>query len=160
VTYSNANIKPQEQMLMGQDMGFRLPEFDIEVTTEKANPYKKMEMNELALNFYAQGFFNPQMTDQALACLEMMDFNHKEKIVQRIQQNGTMMQMLLQYQQIALQLAAQVNPMLADQIAQGILSQGGQPIPQGGAVEMGVESAEHPRVEHAREQARQSTQTD
>jgi len=160
VTYSNANIKPQEQMLMGQDMGFRLPEFDIEVTTEKANPYKKMEMNELALNFYAQGFFNPQMTDQALACLEMMDFNHKEKIVQRIQQNGTMMQMLLQYQQIALQLAAQVNPMLADQIAQGILSQGGQPIPQGGAVEMGAESAEHPRVEHAREQARQSTQTD
>ena len=139
--------------------GYRLPEFDIDVTAEKSNPYKKMEMNELALNFYNQGFFNPQMADQALACLQMMDFPQKDEIMQRIQQNGTMQQMLIQYQQIALQLAQMYDPALADQIAQQILQQNGQPVPHGGMVNLeGAE--EHPYVEQSREQARASTQAD
>lgn len=160
VEYSNAKIKEQPLMTGGQNMGYRLPEFDIEVTTEKANPYKKMEMNELALSFYNQGFFNPQMADQAMACLQMMDFPKKEEILQRVQSNGTMYQLLIQYQQLALQLAQQVDPMLAQQLAQQILQQGGQPVPQGGPVNIGTENAEHPYVEQSREQARASTQAD
>ena len=162
VTYSNQNIIPQQQMLMGVDMGFRLPEFDIDVSAEKENPYKKMEMNELALNFYQQGFFNPQMADQALSCLEMMDFKYKEDIMDRIKQNGTLMQMLLQYQKIALQLATQVDPMLAEQIANDMLMQGGQPLPQGTGSEVNLDGStqEHPYAERARSQARASTQVD
>ena len=87
VQFNNAGLVPQPQMTMGNDMGFRLPEFDIEVTSEKANPYKKMEINELALNFYNLGFFNPQMTDQALACLNMMDFTHKDEVMNKIREN-------------------------------------------------------------------------
>ena len=159
VQFSNQGIVAQPQMMMGQNMGFRLPEFDVDVTTEKANPYKKMEMNELALNFYAQGFFNPQMADQALACLEMMNFDHKDDIVNRISQNNTLQQMLLQYQQIALQLAQQVDPALAEQLAMQIMGgQGGQPLPQGGMVNL--DEGEHPYVENARNQARASTQAD
>ena len=78
IQYNNAGLQGQPQMLGGMDMGLRVPEFDIEVTSEKANPYKKMEINELALSFYNMGFFNPQMTDQALACLNMMDFTKKD----------------------------------------------------------------------------------
>lgn len=159
VQYSNAGLKEQPMQTMGANTGFRLPEFDVDVTTEKANPYKKMEMNELALNFYNQGFFNPQMADQALACLQMMDFTHKDEIMQRIQQNGTLQQLLVQYQQIALQLAQQINPALAEQLAQQILQQGGQPVPQGGMVSMGG-GTEHPFVETARDQARASTQAE
>ena len=159
VQYSNAGLKEQPMQTMGTETGFRLPEFDIDVTTEKANPYKKMEMNELALNFYNQGFFNPQMADQALACLQMMDFTRKDEIMQRIQQNGTLQQLLAQYQQIALELAQQVDPALAEQIAQQILQQGGQPLPQGGMVNLDG-GDEHPYVEHSREQARASTQAD
>lgn len=160
VTYSNEGLVAQQQGAMGMDMGLRLPEFDISVTSEKASPYKKMEQNELALNFYQQGFFNPQMADQALACLEMMDFDGKDEIMQRIQMNGTLQQMLLQYQQMALQLAQQIDPALAEQIGNDILGQSGQPIPSGDGEVNLDDSGEHPMVERARAQARASTQAD
>ena len=163
VQYSNAGLKPQQQMTMGMDMGLRLPEFDIEITSEKANPYKKMEINELALSFYNSGMFNPQMTDQALACLNMMDFNKKDDVIQKIKENGTLAEMLLMYQQMALQFANQISPELGQEVANQILSQGGQPIPK----EIGAEEAttagdlgEHPYVEKARSDARASTQAD
>jgi hypothetical protein len=163
VPYDNSGLKPQPQMTMGMDMGLRLPEFDIDITSEKANPYKKMEINELALSFYNAGFFNPQMTDQALACLNMMDFNKKDEVMQKIRENGTLQEMLIMYQQMALQFATQIDPNLGQQVANQILSQSGQPIPQ----EMGAEAptgevggSEHPVVERARNDARASTQAD
>jgi hypothetical protein len=162
VQYDNTGIAPQQQMTMGTDMGLRIPEFDIDVTSEKANPYKKMEINELALAFYNNGFFNPQMTDQALACLNMMDFTKKEDVVQKIQENGTLAEMLVLYQQMALQFANQINPLLGEQVANQILSQSGQPIPQGGgAVSLGDSTGgEAAHMERARSTARQSTQAD
>lgn len=159
VQYSNAGIVPQQQVLMGRDMGLRKPEFDIDVTSEKANPYKKMEQNELALNFYQQGFFNPQMADQAIACLEMMDFNGKEEVMQRIRQNGTLLEMMLQYQQMALTLAQKYEPQLADRMANVILEQGGQPLPTGDEVDLeGNEESAH--MTKARERARESTEAE
>lgn len=163
VAYDNSSLKGQPQMTMGMDMGLRLPEFDIDVTSEKANPYKKMEINDLALNFYNLGFFNPQMTDQALACLNMMDFQKKDEVVQKISENGTLQEMLLMYQQMALQLATKYEPQLAEQMAMQIMGQGGQPMPQmmGQQVEsVSPEEKEHPFVERARGQARASTQAD
>jgi hypothetical protein len=166
VQFDNSGIKPQQQKMMGimgeMDMGLRVPEFDIDVTTEKANPYKKMEMNELALNFYNLGFFNPQMTDQALACLNMMDFTKKEELMQKIQMNGTLQEMMIRYQQLALQLAQQISPQMGEQVANLILSQGGQQMPQqmGDIVELEADTSEHPFNEKAREQARASTQAD
>ena len=161
VQFDNSGLTGKPQMTMGMDMGMRLPEFDIDVTTEKANPYKKMEMNELALNFYNLGFFNPQMTDQALACLNMMDFTKKEELMQKIQMNGTMQEMLLRYQQLSLELANQISPQMGEQVAQMILGQGGQQLPQsfGEMVEL-EDKSEHPFNEKAREQARASTQVD
>ena len=162
VTYDNSGLKLQSQMTMGMDMGLRLPEFDIDVTSEKANPYKKMEINELALSFYNAGFFNPQMTDQALACLNMMDFNKKDEVMQKISENGTLAEMLLMYQQMALQFATQINPMLGQQVANQILSQGGQPIPRevGAQAQTAKGAQEHPYVQRARSDARASTQAD
>ena len=162
VQFDNAGLKEQAQTTMGMDMGFRLPEFDIDVTTEKANPYKKMEMNELALNFYNLGFFNPQMTDQALACLNMMDFTKKEDVMQKIRENGTLMELMIKYQQLALQLASQISPETAEQVGQLILSQSGQQMPMqmGGIVNLESDTSEHPFNTKAREQARASTQAD
>lgn len=160
VQYDNTGLVAQEQMTMGNNMGLRVPEFDIDVTSEKANPYKKMEINELALNFYNNGFFNPQMTDQALACLNMMDFTKKEDVMNKIQENGTIAEALVLYQQMALQFANQLDPALGEQVANQILSQGGQPIPQGGEVDIGVEGEEPAHMEKARSAARASTQVD
>jgi hypothetical protein len=131
VQYSNAGIQPQMQgMDFGMDMGMRLPLFDIEVTAQKQSPYSKMSQNELALQFFGAGFFNPQMADQALACLDMMDFDRKQFIMQKISQNGTMYQQMIQMQQQMLMLAQMVDrdhgSNLAEQIASGIT--GGGPV--------------------------------
>lgn len=162
VSFDNSRLKPQSQTTMGMDMGLRLPEFDIDITSEKANPYKKMEINELALSFYNSGFFNPQMTDQALACLGMMDFNKKDEVMHKISENGTLAEMLLMYQQMALKFANQISPELGQEVANQILSQGGQHIPQdiGLTAHTTKGSGEHPYVERARSDARASTQAD
>ena len=159
VTFDNSGIKAQSQIVGGMDLGLRLPEFDVDVTAEKASPYKKMEMNELALNFYAQGFFNPQMADQALACLEIMDFDHKDLIVSKIQENQTLQTRLLQFEQLALKLAQKTDPQLANQIGEMILAEGGQPIPTGEEADMEVSPnpGGEKRVAAAREQAINST---
>ena len=162
IPYSNKNLKLQPQTTMGMDVGLRLPEFDIEVTSEKSNPYKSMERNELAMSFYNAGFFNPQMSTQALACLNMMDFTGKEEIMQKISENGTLQEMLLLYQQMALQFATQISPELGQQVANQILSQGGQPAPMNMGADANLEqgSEEHAVVRKARSQARESTQAD
>ena len=146
VEYSNAGIQPQMQgMEMGVDMGYRLPLFDIEITAQKQSPYSKMSQNEMALQFYSAGFFNPQMADQALACLDMMDFDRKQFIMQKIAQNGGMYQQMLMMQQQMLMLAQMVDQTkgtnLADQIAAGITG-GVAPAPTEGG-----EAADAPKSE-------------
>ena len=137
VQYSNANIQAQPTVNeFGVEVGGRKPLFDIEVTAQKQSPYSKMSQNELALQFYQAGFFNPQMADQALACLDMMDFDRKQFIMQRISQNGTMYQQMLMMQQQMLMLAQIVDKYeggnVAGQIAAGITG-GVTPSPIGGA---------------------------
>ena len=131
VQYSNAGIQPQFQGNdFGQDMGYRLPLFDIEVTAQKQSPYSKMSQNELALQFFNAGFFNPQIADQALACLDMMDFDRKHFIMQKIEQNGTMYQMIQQLQQQMVMLAQMVDQARGSNIAQQLMAQfgGGAPV--------------------------------
>lgn len=160
VDYSNEGIKPQPQMNMGIEGGYRIPEFDVEVTTEKANPYKKIEVNELALQFYGNGFFNPEMSDQALGALEMMDFDQKDEVMNKIMQNGTLYEENLKYKQLTLQFARMIDPRIAEQLAKEM--QGGgliQPTGAVGAAELpgDTSSDEHPFVERARANARNST---
>lgn len=119
-------IRPQAQGIdFGVDMGYRLPVFDVEVRAQQENPYTRMSQNELAIQLYQLGAFNPQLTDQALMMLDMMDFKGKEELSQKIQRNGTLEQAMLQYQGIALQLAQQYDPQLAEQLGQIISMQGG-----------------------------------
>ncbi len=158
-TFDNQKMQLQHQGTeYGVDMGYRLPVYDIEVSAQKQTAYTKLAQNELALQFYGNGFFNPQLTDQALACLDMMDFARKENVVQRIQQNGTMYQQLQMYQQLALMYAQKFDPERAPILMQQI--GGGQPI-IGGAVNSSIhtgEAAEHSRVQNARQGAQESTQ--
>ena len=120
VRYSNAGILPQSQggIEMGIDMGYRLPLFDVTISAEKQSPYSKMSQNELALQFYKAGFFNPQMADQALTCLDMMDFDRKEFIMQKIAQNGGMFQQMLMMQQQMLGMAQHLDALQGTNMAQ------------------------------------------
>ena len=63
-----------------------LPEFDLEVSAQDENPYKTMEYNQLALQLFQMGFFRADMADQALRCLELMDFKNKDQLTAAILQ--------------------------------------------------------------------------
>ena len=147
VQYSNAGISPQFQGVeMGVDMGHRLPLFDIEITAQKQSPYSKMSQNELALQFFSAGFFNPQIADQALACLDMMDFDRKQFIMQKIAQNGGMYQQMVMMQQQMLGMAQALDKLqgsnIAEQMAAGITG-GVAPAPiMGGEPSADVEETE------------------
>lgn len=134
VQYSNAGIQPQMQGIeMGVDMGFRIPLFDIEITAQKQSPYSKMSQNELALQFFGAGFFNPQMADQALACLDMMDFDRKQFVMQKIAENGGMYQQMLMMQQQMMALGQMVDQAHGgNEVTQGLANQFGMQMPQGG----------------------------
>lgn len=135
VMYSNAGIKPQPQGTdFGVDTGYRVPMFDIEITAQKKSPYSRMSQNELALEFYGAGFFNPQMADQALACLEMMDFDRKDFIAQRIAQNGGMYQQLMMMQQNMLMMAAELDRLKGTNMAQQMAAGMGGGVPAAAGV--------------------------
>ena len=103
IKYSNAGLIAEYQgEEFGIDMGYRIPMFDIEVTAQKSSPYSKMAQNELALQFYGAGFFNPTMAVQALACLDMMDFDRKDAIMTKIAQNGAAYQAAAMAAQMAM----------------------------------------------------------
>lgn len=157
VTYTNAGLKPQPQgMAFGEDMGFRLPVFDIKVSAQKKSAYTKMSQNELALQFYQLGFFSPDAVDQTMLCLEMMDFDGKDGMMQRVAQQGTLRDKLGQYMQLALTLAAKAAPEMVQGLSQDILQTmgGGAGIPQGQVAAQQQPEAEHPYVQQAREQSR------
>lgn len=121
ISYDNSGIQPQYQGNdFGMDMGYRVPAFDIKISAQKHNVYTKVTQNELALQFFNLGFFNPQMADQALQCMDMMDFEGKPELMQKISQQGTMYQKLLQYMQLALTLAERYEPEAAQTIAQDV----------------------------------------
>ena len=86
------------------------------------------------MQLYTTGVFNPQNVDQALMLLETMDFAGKDEIIQRVSAQGGMYQQLIMWQQMALGLAQDYAPELAEGLARKILGEGGAPVAQGGGM--------------------------
>lgn len=118
VSYTNAGIKPIQQGYdFGVDMGYRVPVFDIKVSAQKANVYTKMQQNELALQLFNAGVFNPELADQSLLLLDTMDFDGKEQIIQKVQQNATLYRMMTMYKDLALTMSQRFDPQTFSRIA-------------------------------------------
>ncbi|MBR3963872.1 MAG: hypothetical protein IKJ80_00505 [Clostridia bacterium] len=122
VTFSNQGLRARPQSVAGVDLGVALPVFDIKVSAQKKSAYTKVAQNELALQLYGAGFFNPQMVDQALMCLDMMDFDGKDALVGRISQQGTLHQKLMEYMKLALMLTQKFAPEMAEQIGKDVMA--------------------------------------
>lgn len=164
-TYNNAGLQPQPQNFLGQDMGMRKPVFDIKVSAQKKNVFTTVSQNQLALDLFKLGFFNPQLADQAIMCLDMMDFEGKDDIMQKISQNGLMWQKLQQYMQMALTMSQIANPAMTEMIAQDIVQTLGQGalVAGGGAVMQSnqiadIRKKEDTRTGNARARAAQASQ--
>ena len=81
-SFDNRSLKPKA-LLMG---GYRVPEFDLEVSAQNETPYKTMEYNQLALQLFQMGFFRSDMAEQALRCLELMEFKNKDALTEVIRE--------------------------------------------------------------------------
>ena len=111
ITYDNTCLRPQNQGSgLGMDWGSRLPVFDIKVSAQKKNVYTKISQNELATQFFQMGFFDPKRTDQALMCLELMDFDGKDRVMQQVAQYGRLQDKLSRYMRLAQLLAKRAAP--------------------------------------------------
>ena len=128
IGFSNRMIAPSAQGVeYGVDLGMGQPVFDIKVRAQKRNAFSTLSQNEMAKEFYSAGFFDPARADQALAALEMMDFEGKAQVQMRIGQNGGMYQQLMQLTQI-------VNQLTGGALAQGTPGGGTPTQAQGNAI--------------------------
>lgn len=85
ITYDNSNIKLLKQKTgFSDEITLRKPIFDIKVVSEKASPFSKISQNELALQLYSAGMFNPENRIQALHAISMMDFEGKSALVAQL----------------------------------------------------------------------------
>lgn len=110
VEFDNSNMQKKSQgTAFNEDLGDRMPIFDIKISAAKKATYSRMAQNELAIQLFTMGVFNPQLADQALALLEIMDFDGKEKIIKKVQENETMYEQMIQMQQQMQQMAAVID---------------------------------------------------
>lgn len=166
VQFDNSGLIPQSAGSMGGfDLGERTPIFDIVCKASRRSPFSKAAQNEFAKELFGMGFFNPQLSDQVLACLDMMDFDGKQEVVQRVQQNGTMCQQIMQLQLQVAQLQTVITGQMPQQT--GAPQGAGQPMPSGQAQQSSDDSsqlakifddaAENSTVDKARERAQNVT---
>jgi len=108
-------------MAQGEDLS-RLPVFDIKVSAQKKTVYTKISQNELAAQFFRMGFFDPKLTEQAMLCLELMDFDGKDAVMQKVARNGRLQDKLDRYRDLALLLAKKAAPHMVE----GLLRDGAE----------------------------------
>lgn len=111
VRFSNAEITPQPQtdFLTGSPMGDRLPIFDIKIKAHKQNPFSRAAQNQDMINFYSMGFFLPQNADQSIACLEMLEMEGKDRLIEKLKQNKTLYDTVQQMQPLLYELASELD---------------------------------------------------
>lgn len=114
-----------DKTMFGMAIGGRKPYFDIKVDAQKASPFSKAAQNELALQLYGMGFFNPELGDQSLAALDMMQFEGKEALMTRLQNNQQLLientqlkQAVVQLTQLLAQSGDETSAALANALAE------------------------------------------
>lgn len=146
VGFSNQAIRPQETETITPDGGMsisvRVPEFDYKIIAQKMSPFQRESQNQLAIQLFQMGVFNPQLADQVMPFLEMMNFEGIDALKKKVSENGLMYQQLLQMIQLATEMAQQLDATAvlatgdpgAGQYMQRIMAITGQGDPTMGAV--------------------------
>lgn len=83
-SFDNSLLKSRERFLFGEAIEPHVPVFDVICKAAKKSPFSKAAQNELAKELFHIGFFRPEMSEQALAAIEIMDFEGKENIRESI----------------------------------------------------------------------------
>ena len=90
ISYDNSSIRYNIGGL-GGEVSIRKPIFDVKVCAEKSSPFSKISQNELALQLYNAGIFNPEMRSQAIMAVNMMDFEGKSALLSKLSTGAGML---------------------------------------------------------------------
>ena len=154
VSFSNRGLLPRPlPPVGGVDMGLREPVFDVKVSAQKRSAYSRLSQNELALELYKLGLFEQGREQQALSCLNMMEFDGREELMRRLSASlglAAQLRELQNYRALALALAKRYRP----DLALGLLGQ--EPAPPPAEGEEPTLPHEAPAAENGRIQAAQA----
>lgn len=115
VEFDGNALREQKVGVEGSEDEFvRLPVFDIKVKAQRSNPFTTAANNEMMLNMFNMGMFSPQRVDEALVALEGMSFEGKDKMVEMLKNNKTLLDAVNELSQ-QLQMS---NAMINEQSAQ------------------------------------------
>ncbi len=119
ISYDNSRLRSQNVPLAVpitaedgsiQTERFRKAIFDIKIVPQRKNPFNTISHNQMVMELYAGGAFNPDNADQAVLALQSMIIDNKESIIAGILANQEKNARL--YQQLQAQ-EAQLNRMSA-----------------------------------------------
>ncbi len=127
ISYDYRGLQPR-MMDDGVNVSYRVPEFDLEIGAEQESPYRTAEHNQLALQLFQMGFFRDDLADQALRCLELMEFKNKDQLARVISSGKTQASEIAALRQQLLQLAQIVDEAKGTHLTEGLAAEqsGGQ----------------------------------
>ena len=118
-TYASGGIQEQSLPEYGMESA-RKPVFDLKIKSQKSSPFSRIAQNETAKELYGMGIFQPANADQALMVLDMMDFEGKAQVVEKVRGNGTMYQQMQQMAQQLQQLSLIVDRLTGSGLTQAM----------------------------------------
>ena len=152
VSYDRSGLQPRV-MDDGLNVSYRVPEFDLEIGAERESPYRTAEANQLALQLFQMGFFREDLADQALRCLELMDFKNKDQLARIISGGRTQAAEMAAMRQQLLQLAQVVDEAKGTHLAKRLAAEQAD----GGSAAPGTsrDAAARGAMERSRQQSRE-----
>ena len=116
IGFSGKEIKEKSQAL-GDEILYRLPEFDVEVRTQKSSAFSRYAQNETIAELFRMGLFSLEKRSEALIALDALELEGKSRIIEMINKlypNGS--------SEVSAPSGADKHPITDKKLAEGIRS--------------------------------------
>lgn len=157
ISYDCSGLQPKA-MDDGVSVSYRVPEFDLEIGAEQESPYRTAEHNQLALQLFQLGFFREELADQALRCLELMEFKNKDQLVRLIAGGRTQAAEIAALRQQLLQLAQVVDEARGTRLAPALAAEYAGRSPASAVAGTTPQPKNVSAMERSRKQSREAVQ--
>ena len=157
ISYDCSGLQPKA-MDDGVSVSYRVPEFDLEIGAEQESPYRTAEHNQLALQLFQLGFFREDLADQALRCLELMEFKNKDQLVRLIAGGRTQAAEIAALRQQLLQLAQVVDEAKGTRLAPALAAEYAGSSPASAVAGTAPQPKNVSAMERSRKQSREAVQ--
>ena len=157
ISYDCSGLQPKA-MDDGVSVSYRVPEFDLEIGAEQESPYRTAEHNQLALQLFQLGFFREELADQALRCLELMEFKNKDQLVRLIAGGRTQAAEIAALRQQLLQLAQVVDEARGTRLAPALAAEYAGSSPASAVAGTAPQPKNVSAMERSRKQSREAVQ--